>query len=167
MIRTLVMSLSLAFGAVTMTTACTSASSVCQTICECEHCNKYQELSRCRSMEKSEARAEAYECGDQYAAVLTCTIEKGKCDDDSANYTTAGDGTCTQQQLGSSCMSDADCFGGNNPSCSNGQCVAMSCNGTGRDCSTNADCVGEGADRCEKERDDLTKCINAASALDN
>jgi len=164
MIRTLVMSLPLAFGAVTMTTACTSASSVCQTICECEHCNKYGELSVCRSMEKAEARAEAYNCGDQYAAVLTCTLEKGTCDEKTANYTTAGDGTCTQQQIGLSCMMDSDCFG-NNPTCSNGQCVESTCNGTGNSCSTNADCAGEGADRCEKEKKDLSDCIDKASAL--
>jgi hypothetical protein len=162
MIRTLVMSLPLAFGAVTMTTACTSASSVCQTICECEHCNKYAELSRCRSMEKAEARAEAYECGTEHAAVMACTLEKGTCDEETSNFTTAAPGTCAEVGAGMSCTVDADCFGGN-ATCSNNMCVERMCEGSGRSCDTNADCADDGPDRCQDEKEKLADCIENAS----
>jgi hypothetical protein len=166
MIRTLVVSIPLVFGMAVLASGCNTASSVCQTICECEHCNKYSELEACRSMERSEARAEAYECGDAFAAVLTCTVEKGSCDEDSANYTTRGAGKCVQQSMGSSCMTSADCFG-NNPTCTNAMCVESMCDGVGVPCSTNADCENTGPDLCEKEKETLTDCIDKASDRNN
>lgn len=164
MIRTLVMSLSLALGAVTLTTACTSASAVCQAICECQHCNKYAELAICRGAEREEAQADAYECGDQFAAVLACTLEKGRCEEESARYTTRGPGTCAPRSTMQSCTVAADCFG-NAPTCSNGECQDLMCSEFGRTCSTNADCVDDGPDLCEKEQEALADCIDKASAI--
>lgn len=160
MIRTLVLSIPLAMGIVALTPGCTTASSVCDTICECEHCNKYAKLNRCRNMEKSEATADAYDCSEAYTAVLTCTLEKGQCDEETANYSTRANGTCTQQPIGLSCTVDNDCFGA---TCSNGSCVDSRCDGSGKPCTASADCSGEGADACEKEQETLAECIDAAS----
>lgn len=163
MIRTLILTFPLVFGAVTIT-GCTSASSVCETICDCEHCNKYARISSCGKMVKAEDRADAYGCSDQHLAVLTCTLEKGKCDEETSNYSTAGSGSCGQQAIGVSCMTNADCPGPN-PTCSNSQCIEMVCAGSNNPCANNSDCTGQGEDLCQKERDDLNDCIDKASAL--
>ncbi len=160
MFRTLAMSLGLVFGAL-MTTSCSSATAVCEAVCECEHCNKYQELAQCRSSEKAEAVAEAYGCDDKYAAVADCILAKGKCDEKEANFSTVGAGTCSSTPTGSSCATDADCNGGD--TCVNTMCVEQRCNGSGSSCSTNADCAGEGADLCADERDALNNCVDKAS----
>jgi hypothetical protein len=161
MLRTLATSLPLLFGLATMSTGCTSAASVCAMVCECEHCNTYTEDSRCHSMEKAEAEAEAYECGEKYVAVLSCIEEKGTCDEERVNFTTRGPGNCATQSIGMSCMTDVDCFG-NNPTCSNGMCMESRCEGSGDPCSDDGDCE-DGPDLCQDERDSLSECIVDAS----
>jgi hypothetical protein len=163
MLRTLATSLPLLFGFATMSTGCTSAASVCAMVCECEHCNEYAEDSTCYGFEKAEAQAEAYECGEKYLAVLSCAEEKGTCDEERVTFTTRGPGNCAAQSLGSSCMSDADCFGGNNASCSNGMCTELTCEGSGNPCSDDGDCSDFGPDLCQDEQDDLASCIDDAS----
>lgn len=166
MIRTFGLSLFLTLGAAVYLPACTSASSVCETICECEHCSDYRELSQCRSMERKEARAEAYGCNDQHAAVLTCMLEKGRCDEEKSNYVLSGPGQCVQQPQGVSCMSASDC-GGFNPQCTNGQCTDGICADIGSSCSSNSDCDLGGPSVCTSEEDALDKCISDASAKDD
>lgn len=166
MIRNLGMSLFLAMGIVTYLPACTSASSVCETICECEHCNKYRELSQCRSMERTEARADAYGCSDQNSALLDCILEKGRCDEEKSNYIMTAPGQCVQQPQGMSCMSAADC-NGFDPQCTNGECTQGICAGVGASCSSDSDCEGGGPSVCESEQDALSKCISDASDRDN
>jgi hypothetical protein len=164
MVRTLATCLPLLFGFATMSTGCTSAASVCDMVCECQHCNTYAEDSTCRSLEREEARADAYECGDQYSAVLSCMVEKGTCDEERVTFTTRGPGNCAAQSTGMSCMSDADCFGGN-PSCSNGMCTDSMCEGIGNPCSDDSDC--DGPDLCEDEQEALQSCIEDASGKDD
>lgn len=166
MIRTLMTSLPLLFGMAATMTGCTNAASVCAMICECEHCNDYTEQDICYSMEKAEARAEAYECGEKYSAVLTCVEEKGTCDEEKVNFSTQGPGNCSPQANGQSCTTDADCFG-NNPSCSNGSCMELACEGSFNPCSTDADCSDNGPDLCESEQEALSDCIDAASGKDD
>ena len=165
MLRTLGMSLGLVFGAfgALMTTSCTGASAVCAAICECEHCNKYTELAECRSSERSEAVADAYNCGDKYAAVAECTLEMGRCEEKTANYTTQGNGTCIDNPTGSSCMTDAECFGA---TCTAGQCVERACADSFQSCSVDADCVDEGPDLCEDQQKALADCMDKASGKD-
>lgn len=166
MIRTLVMTLPLIFGTMMMmtTSGCSSASAYCEAVCQCEHCNKYTELASCRSAEKAEVQADAYNCSDKYTAAVECALEKGQCDEKAAHYTTRGNGTCTEQQLGFSCMTDADCFGGTcNASMA---CIERTCEVSGQACSTNADCPDEGADLCEDQTRALAECIEKASGKD-
>jgi len=164
--RNLAMSLFFGLGTVVLFPACTSASSVCETICECEHCNKYRELSQCRIMERTEARADAYGCSEQNTAVLTCILAKGRCDETKATYDLTGPGKCVQQSQGMSCTSVTDCSGFN-PQCTNGECTEGSCANSGNFCNADNDCSGDVVSLCATEEEALAKCISDASAKDD
>lgn len=138
---------------------CTNAASVCAMICECQHCNKYAEIDECHNWERSEAQADAYGCGEQFSALISCITEKWTCDEEKVQLTTRAPGKCLEQQLGQSCMTDGDCFGNN--SCSNGSCVERVCDGFGYGCSVDADCLDKGPDLCESEENNLHDCIHA------
>lgn len=143
--------------------ACSHGQTVCQLICECEHCNDQEEVVTCDRFETDQAVADAYDCGDKYDAYLTCIEEKGTCDETDANYSTQGGGSCSDTQpLGMSCMTNNDCQGGFDAVCTGGMCMMTVCAGSGQPCQNNGDC--NGSDLCADARSDYRDCVDAASA---
>jgi hypothetical protein len=140
------------------------ASQVCDLICECEHCNDYEEELDCIQLQAQQDMAEVYECNDQFEAWAVCIEEKGECDEDDADFSTSGSGSCSgSMPLGFSCASDAEC-GGFGASCQSGMCVQRVCAGDsgGFSCETDDECPGE--DRCSSEQQELAECISDSSA---
>jgi hypothetical protein len=135
MIRYLLTGSALFFGLATAMSGCSSARKTCEIMCECEHCSDPREDITCAEYEAQEAAAEAYECSEQWEALMTCIQEKGTCDEKEANFSTRG----------------------------NGNCVMSMCEDSGNPCSSNGDCKGEGADLCDDEEQDLGECVDAAS----
>lgn len=140
------------------------AAAVCDLVCECEHCNDYEEDLTCIQLEGQADVAEAYECADQWDAWATCVEEKGECDADEARFSTSGgSGSCSgSEPTGDACTTDTDC--GGNESCQGGMCARRVCAGDGSSCQSDADCPGQ--DRCASERDALSGCIDDSSAHD-
>jgi hypothetical protein len=167
MIRYVLTGSALFFGLATAMSGCSSARTVCELMCECEHCSDPREDVTCAEYEAQEAAVEAYECSEQWEALMTCIQEKGTCDEKESNFSTRGNGNCNDtQDLGTPCTTNADCPSAGfpvPPTCSNGMCVLTSCEDSGTPCSSNDDCKGEGPDLCDDEEQDLGECVDAAS----
>lgn len=143
------------------------ASSVCSLICDCEHCNDYEEDLTCIQVETSLSVAEAYDCAQEWEDYASCVEEKGKCDEKEADFSTRADGSCSATQpIGFPCMVQADCDQVQTGlTCTGGECAQRVCAGDPYPCDTNADCPG-GPDRCEDEAVDLGECESKASDRD-
>jgi hypothetical protein len=156
-------SLALALAGFTaVSEGCSATSSLCSDICDCEHCNDYDEDLVCVELETSANVAAAYECDDAWDAYVTCTQDKGRCEEDDANFTTRAPGSCSgKEAVGLSCTSSSDCTFGAGTTCEGGQCMQRVC-ADGGECETDADCAGE--DLCQAQEDKLDECVDAASA---
>jgi len=129
-------------------------------ICDCEHCNDWEEEDTLDSLNTAADVADAYGCPDDWDAYMTCQVDKGRCDETDANWTVNGPGSCSStMDLGTPCMTDADCTGGpGNSTCSvTMTCVRPACVGNGNPCDTDADCPG--TDLCQTEQDRVNDCI--------
>lgn|GEM_PF-2782531 len=168
MIRHVLTGASVFLGFAVASFGCSSAQSVCQLICECQHCSDRTEEFTCAELEAQQASAEAYECGEKWEALLTCVEEKGTCNEKEADFTTRESGSCSDtQDIGGSCSTNADCQQGGgfpgNVTCSAGVCKVSVCTGSSSPCTSNDDCMGQGDDLCENEAEALENCIDAAS----
>lgn len=138
------------------------ASTLCSLECDCEHCNDYEADVRCRSLETQQEIADTYECADQWSAWATCVEERGRCDEEEANFTTSAAGSCSgTEPIGASCATDNDC-GGFGASCAAGMCVQRVCEGDGNSCQNDSDCPGDNV--CRDQQIALGECIDKASA---
>jgi hypothetical protein len=141
------------------------ASTLCDLICECEHCSDLDEDATCTELEAEMDVAEAYECQAEWEDWATCVEEKGRCEEKDARYTTQEPGSCSEvQDTGFPCTVEGDCDAGTGPDsfCEAGTCKFRTCSGSGGTCSTNSDCQG-GEDACGDQREDLAKCQADAS----
>src|SRR5690242_11769219 len=126
-------------GAAGVSGGCSRAATVCSLICDCEHCNDYEEDEACTEYDTSQNIAEAYDCGDAWDAYLVCVEDKGRCKEEEADFTTRAPGSCSgKQATGISCATAADCFGGPGTTCESGTCMARFCSGIngGESCET-------------------------------
>jgi hypothetical protein len=140
------------------------ASDLCELICECEHCNDYEESLDCIVVTAQSDMADAYGCEEKWSAWATCIEEKGECEEEEANFSTSGSGSCSgMQPLGMSCMVDDDCFSFGAVCDATGMCQQRTC-ADGNPCETNADCPGE--DRCQNQAQELDECVSDASEHD-
>jgi hypothetical protein len=138
---------------------------ICSLVCDCEHCNDYEEELTCIQLETSLEVAEAYDCAAEWEALYTCVEEKGKCDEKEANFSTQSEGSCSATQpVGFPCVAQTDCdVIGSGYTCTAGECSQRVCAGANPfPCDTNDDCQG-GEDRCGDEQVDLGECEADAS----
>lgn len=148
-----------------------SAGTVCDLMCECEHCNDYEEESRCAQLEWQADVAEAYDCTSKFESWASCVEENGSCDENEASFSTLERGSCSGKgETGLDCSLDPGvCAGiGSGSSCENGTCKYRACAGAlGPNppaCGSDADC-GFGPDRCAEARTALVECEQEASEV--
>ena len=139
------------------------AGAVCSLVCDCEHCNDYEEEVSCTLYQTQADVADAYGCADQWDAWAACVEEKGTCDDKEANFSTATPGRCNAfEPTTTACMTAADCVSVDfDLTCEAGMCARRVCSGGGQGCQNDGDCSGD--DLCDAEDDALDKCIDDAS----
>jgi hypothetical protein len=129
-------------------------------ICDCEHCNDWEEEDTYNGLSTSADVADLYGCIDDWDAYVACQLDKGRCNETDANWTVNGPGSFSAtMDLGTPCMADADCtMGPGTQTCSvTMTCVTTACVGGGGPCDTNADCPG--TDLCQVEQDRVNDCI--------
>jgi hypothetical protein len=141
------------------------ASELSNLICDCEHCNDWDEEETLDGFKTEQDIADAYGCSDQWDDYMNCQIDEGRCDETQSNWTSNGPGSCSSTlDLGTPCMTSADCNGGpGTQTCSAMMtCVTTACAGGGGPCDTNADCPG--SDPCQSKQDRLSECVQKGSA---
>lgn len=79
------------FGLSVTAMSCSSATSMCNLICDCEHCNDQEKVEACNQFETGQDVASAYDCSDQWEAYATCVEERGTCDEKEARFSTRND----------------------------------------------------------------------------
>jgi len=141
---------------------------LCSLECDCEHCNDLVEEATCADREKDLKVAEAYGCDGEWEAYATCYEERGRCDEEKANYSTQAPGSCNGVlNAGFPCTTPVDCeqFGGDTVwTCVAALCVGKACAGNNMfPCRQDNDCEG-GADECGLQASNLNECLTAASA---
>jgi hypothetical protein len=138
------------------------ASSVCSQICDCEHCNDYDEANTCSGLNTEASVAKDYGCTSQFTDYLQCILDKGTCDETAARYTTHQKGSCSASiDTHFPCKQTTDCLG-NAGTCTGGTCHTTSCTGSGQPCQTDSDCIS-GKDLCADQVIAVQKCADAAS----
>ena len=141
---------------------------LCNLVCECEHCNDYAEEATCASRERELAVAEAYGCEGEWEAYATCFEENGTCDEQKVRFSTEAPGQCSgllDSQLPCVLADECQALGGDTVwSCIGGMCSGKSCaGGNNSPCRQDNDCDG-GEDRCGLQASNLNECQTAASA---
>ena len=158
-------------GAATGAGCDSSAASVCDAICECEHCNDYQEDLGCRQVEWQAEVAEVYGCASEFEDWAACVEESGTCNERDASYTTLESGSCSakgSRQLDCSLDENVCTAFGPGTFCEDGDCKYTGCKGdfgpTPPQCERDEDCP-TGADRCADPVKALQECEAAASEV--
>ncbi len=151
----------------TFTLAATScggtASTVCDLVCECEHCNDIKEDFVCAEAQAQADVADAYGCAQEWEDWAACFEEKGTCDAEDVRYTTRVPGSCSgEMDTGFPCATSNDCNTFGADTCTNGTCKTRVCSGSNQPCQSSSDC-SSGEDRCEVESERLFECQRAAS----
>jgi len=156
-------------GALALAHGCASqATTVCELICECEHCNDVEEELSCAQIETSADIAEVYGCDAEWEAYAVCYEEKGKCNEKEASFSTQAPGRCDGlAPTGFPCTTQVDCEQlGSFLTCDAGQCSQRVCSGPDEyPCENDDDCPG-GEDRCQDEAVKLNECQSEASGHD-
>lgn len=145
-----------------LATSCTSlAGSVCDAICECEHCNDIEEDELCLLWEAQEEISSVYECESAFEDYATCYEDKGRCEEKEANFSTHASGSCIPNyNSGMTCTDATECYMPD-ATCDNGTCHHRGCSADGSYCDNDSDCAGD--DLCREENQRLMECIDAAS----
>jgi len=147
-----------------LTPSCTTpAGSVCDAICECEHCSDQDEDLTCAQWETYEEMAIVYECETAWENFAACYEEKGACDETAARFSTEVWGSCSgSQDTSQPCSTNGDCQGYYGGICQGGTCHTSVCSDSNQECGSDSDCH-TGEDRCEAELSDLANCVDAAA----
>lgn len=140
---------------------------LCDLVCECEHCNDYAEEAECARREAELAVAEAYGCESEWEAYATCIEDDGTCDEQKARFSTQGPGQCSgvlDTQFPCTMADECQQFGGETVwTCIAGMCSGKSCAGGGNaPCRQDNDCDG-GADKCGLQASNLNECQTQAT----
>ncbi|MBW2527318.1 MAG: hypothetical protein JRI23_24260 [Deltaproteobacteria bacterium] len=154
-----------ASGVVTLASSCSQVDTLCDLICDCEHCSELSESARCEAIALDQELADIYDCASAWETWAECVENKGQCREDDATFTTAELDFCASFiDLQVACAGDADC---NQPDafCNNGSCMRRSCNENPQQpCSSDSDCPS-GPDQCEQERELLNDCTQANAGV--
>jgi hypothetical protein len=149
----------------------TPAGTMCDLVCECEHCSDQDEDARCLQLEKEENVAEVYDCSKEFEALATCFEENGTCDEKAASFTTSELGSCTAKgDFMLDCELDPNVCStfGNAAFCEGGTCKYTACAGDfGPNppvCESDSQCP-LGKDKCVDAREDLLTCEQDASEV--
>jgi hypothetical protein len=135
-------------------------------VCDCEHCNDWREEEVYDGLQTGADVADLYGCIEDWDVYVQCQIDEGRCEEDNANWTLQGPGSCTASlDLMMPCMTDAECAmlgGPGAKTCSvTMTCVTTACVGSNNPCDANSDCPG--ADQCQSQQDRFNDCINKGS----
>jgi hypothetical protein len=157
-------------ASITLSTAlfgCTAEGELTGIICDCEHCNDWEEEETLAGLETSADIADVYGCTEDWDAYVQCQIDRGTCDEVDANWSAQAPGSCSAtMDLMTPCMTDAECTagpGGATCNVTTMTCFINVCAGGGGQCDTDADCQG-GQDLCQTQQDNLNDCINDGSS---
>ena len=162
----------LALAASVLSGGCeSSAENVCELVCECTHCNDFEEERSCAHLEWQADVAESYDCTSEFDDWAKCVEDNGRCNEDEASFTTHEVGSCSGQgETNLDCTLDPSVCAGiaNGATCEGGTCKYRACAGQPGPnppaCSSDADC-GFGPDRCAEAHDALVKCQADASEV--
>jgi hypothetical protein len=148
--------------------SCSRADKLCGLVCDCSHCNDWEEDNLCAQIGLAQDVADDYDCGSAWDSWAECFENNGKCYADQAAYATRDLGSCnTNVDLQVTCTISADCAQAHaNAFCSAGRCYFRACNGTNppQQCSTSAQCPA-GEDKCEQVADVLLQCEQQAADI--
>lgn len=148
-------------------TSCSKSApqSLCDTICDCEHCGTQAEELACASAEADLRVATDYGCEAQWNAWADCVQGQGVCVDAKATFSTKLPGHCTKlYDIGLPCTATTDCtpLGVSSATCIAGKCQTRQCEENGQICSADTDCPTTG-DKCSTQAADLATCEAKAS----
>ena len=144
-----------------------SAQTVCDLVCECEHCSDLDYELTCAGYDWRQDLANTYGCEGQFDAWASCVEGSGKCNERTASFTTMAIGSCSGSQATNyTCTAHVDCTSvfGAGATCEGTQCNTRLCASTGIPCQSDVDCV-QGVDLCSEEANTLYTCQNDASAV--
>lgn len=65
---------------------CTRAASVCDVVCECEHCSDQTKIVYCNELQTQADVAQAYGCGEKWETYAICFETRGECDANTSRY---------------------------------------------------------------------------------
>jgi hypothetical protein len=151
-------------GAATM--SCSRASTLCGLVCDCEHCNDWEDEQICDQISLSQDVAGTYGCDSAWEAWADCFENSGMCYEEQAVYSTRDLGSCSLNvDTGTPCGSTAECTT-HDPTyfCSNNTCVYLACTNTQQACTTHQQC-GQGDDKCNQASLTLLDCERQSSDI--
>jgi hypothetical protein len=150
--------------------ACSTADDLCTLVCDCEHCNDWEEEAVCGQIALSQDVASTYECDAAWDAWAECFENNGECYDDAAAFSTSEIGMCNiHVDVLIACSTDAECRQeASHYFCSNGTCVYKACSNSPAQepiaCASHHDCPA-GEDRCGQEALTLYECEQKAADI--
>jgi len=154
----------LLIGMALVAAACSLESEVCGEVCDCEHCNDYEEDVSCAMYDQLADVADAYGCDGEWEDYLTCVRDEGSCNEEEARWEMSAPGRCNgTYDTGVDCttvpctMPSATCQGGT--------CIQTVCEGTTSSCDTDEDC-SDGQSLCATQAEAIDECVTAASGRD-
>lgn len=126
-------------------------------VCECIHCDDWDEQFISESLDTNAEIAEIYGCDAEFESLVQCEIDEGECNTDKAAWEVVGSGNCNGSlSLGVPCMTDTECATLPNATCVNMQCAQKACSDNLTPCATDDECPGEY--KCADEQADLVEC---------
>jgi len=149
---------------VAASTSCSRAKTLCGLVCDCQHCNDWEETQTCDQISLSQDMASSYSCDSAWDAWADCFENSGNCYDSQAKYSTRDLGSCNLDvSTGIGCQATSECTTHDQTYfCSNNVCVYRACDNTQQPCTTNQQC-GQGDDKCNQASLTLLDCERQAS----
>lgn len=141
---------------------------ICDRLCECEHCGDVRHDSVCLQQELVRDIADSYGCHALWETWAQCVDDNGTCNESEARFSTREPGSCSgeEQDFGFPCDTTSDCTDfGDTYYCVAGSCRFKTCADSGNfPCATDDDCP-QGDDRCAEARADLGVCVTDAAEV--
>jgi hypothetical protein len=147
--------------------ACSRADALCGLVCDCSHCNDWDETKLCEQISLSQDVASDYGCDSAWDSWAECFENNGQCYADLATYATRELGSCnTHVDMQIACSNNDPCTAADpNGFCSNGACVYKVCNNaTDQACTSHGQCPS-GPDKCEQVALVLLQCEQQAADI--
>jgi hypothetical protein len=157
-------------AALLVVVGCSRAADLCTTVCECEHCNDWEEEATCERLDLSLDVAQAYDCEDDWDNWADCFESIGQCYESQAAFSTSDLGSCAMHvNVQITCTSDSPCRAVDDSYfCSNNTCVYKACDNSPASqpqaCADHSECP-VGVDRCAEEAHALLECEQKAANI--